>query len=191
MGQIWDKFQPAIAAAEFAWDLLRVLVLYVIPVGIATAFAVTALYQAGHGSAVGVLLAGEFVGGMALAVIGHWGGQPSSPTVRQINRRAAVILPLAAVALATLLAGMAVRPAVLGVVVAGALIMGVPAAGALVVSELLYRGRRRRAVADVDQAPCDDELATVYIGGQGDLVTVPAAPASDPSQCARWEVGID
>lgn len=88
--------------AAIAWDALRVLALFVAPVGLATFEAVAILAQAGYLVAAWLTIALVFLLGVAVA---RTAGRPvpSSPTVRRINRRAAIVLPAAAVLLAGLL----------------------------------------------------------------------------------------
>lgn len=67
MGQIWDKVQPALDAAEFARDALRVLVLYVVPAGWATLEVVAYLARTDHLAAAWLTLVVVALVGVAIA----------------------------------------------------------------------------------------------------------------------------
>jgi hypothetical protein len=163
----------ALDTAEFAWDVIRLGLFYVAPIGAATFVAVGYLDNTGHKAAAGVLLIIEFLIGVALARTGARPARHRSPSVRRINRRAAIILPIAAVALATLLAALAVKPVVPVIVGLLLVLFGLPAAlGAAV--HLWFERRRIESAPERSAPAADDELATVYIGGRGQLLTAPA-----------------
>lgn len=125
--------------AEYVWDALRVLVLYIAPVGWALITADTALVRDSHPIAAGVLTAAVYITGVGIVMLGC---RRRPATVHQVHRRAARILPAAAIGLALLVQLLAdYRPVVL---VAGAGIAGCVALYAVVG----FVGRRvRRAVA--------------------------------------------
>ena len=106
------------AAADTAWTTIRVLIYYVAPVGFGLIEAVTILQRTGHPIRAYLLIVAVATIGIGVA----WGGlhnlprwprrrRPVSASVRAINRRAAWILALAAVALATVMQIAATRPA--------------------------------------------------------------------------------
>lgn len=67
MGQIWDRFQPALDVADAAWDALRVLVLYVAPVGWGTFEVVAYLARTDHLAVAWLTIGVVFLGGVAIA----------------------------------------------------------------------------------------------------------------------------
>lgn len=148
MGQIWDRFQPALDVADAAWDALRVLVLYIAPVAYATFELVGVFARSGHLVAAWLTIGVVFLAGVAIARTAGptlaSGRRRRSPIVRRINRRAAIILPIAGVGLATLLAAIAVKPVLLGLLGVAVLLFVVPGLGALGGHELLHVLRRRR-----------------------------------------------
>lgn len=85
-----------------AAEVLRVLALFVAPVGLATFDVVAILAAASYVVVAWLTIAVVFLLGVAVA---RTAGRPvpSSPIVRRINRRAAIVLPVAAVLLAGLL----------------------------------------------------------------------------------------
>lgn len=140
MGQNWDNFRPArrlANAAEYLWDAVRVLAVYVAPVGWALITADTSLVRDGHPIAAGVLTAAVYITGVGIVMLGS---RRRPATVHQANRRAARILPAAAIGLALLVQLLAdYRPVVL---VAGAGVAGCVALYAVVG----FVGRRVRRV---------------------------------------------
>lgn len=146
MGQNWDKVQPAFGA-EFAWDALCALALCVIPAGFATFELVAVFARTGYLAAAWLTIGLVFLAGVAIFRTAGpsptSSGRRRSPIVRRINRRAAIILPTAAVLLATLMAAIVVKPVLLGLLGVALLLFVVPGLGALAGHELLHALRRR------------------------------------------------
>jgi hypothetical protein len=155
--QIWDSARsPALrhhltTLADWTWDTLRVLILYVAPTGIGLAEVLSYATQPGHRAGVYVLLLGLLVVGamLVMAALG-WHRRPhrpKSPTVRDVNRKAARILVPSALGLATLMAGIAVKPALLGIFGAWLLLVVLPITGAAWLTLRITRGKRGQVTA--------------------------------------------
>jgi fatty acid desaturase len=144
------------ATTELIQDALRALAVYVVPVGVVTVGLVAAFVWSGHLVAAWLTVVVVFLVGVAVARTAVSPAPPArhgrrrSPTVRRVNRRAAIVLPVAAVALATLMAGIAVRPVLAGLLGIAVLLFLVPGLGALAGYEMLRA--RRSALARGTQA---------------------------------------
>jgi hypothetical protein len=96
VGQIWDKVQPALDAAEFAQGVLRVLVLYITPAGWATFEVVAYLVRTDHLAAAWLTVVVVALVGVAIA---RTAAQPTRParTGHRWNRIRATLPTAAAV----------------------------------------------------------------------------------------------
>jgi len=114
-------------AAEYLWDALTVLILYVAPIGWALITADASLVHDSHPLLAGTLTAAVYIAGVGGVMLGC---RRPAATVQQVNRRAARILPAAGIGLALLVQLLAdYRPVVL---VAAAGVAGCVALGAVV-----------------------------------------------------------
>jgi hypothetical protein len=96
MGQIWDKYQPALDLADFAADALRVFVLYVAPAGWATFEVVAYLARTDHLAVAWLTIVVVALVGVAIA---RTATQPTRPawTGRRWNQLRAALPATAAV----------------------------------------------------------------------------------------------
>lgn len=132
-----------------AADLLPVVAFCLAPVAFVTFETVAILARTDHLAAAWLAIAVVFLAGVAIARTARRTARPRhcrhrSSAVRRIDRRAAIILPAAGVALATLMAGIAVRPVLLGLLGVAVLLILVPGLGALAGHELLALRRASR-----------------------------------------------
>lgn len=145
VGQTWDKGH----SGELIRDALLAL-RYLLPIGGASLAAVAILAWTDHVAAAWVVVGVGVLIGVAMARTSPAPRAPRRPrrarrqlsTVQCINRRATLVLPLSAVALATLMAGIAVKPAVLGLFAMFVLFPLATGLAALAVYELGHVVRR-------------------------------------------------
>jgi hypothetical protein len=137
-----------IFVSDLAWNIFRVLAYCVLPVAFATFEVVDILVRTGHRQAAWGVLAQLLAVGICILIIAlappETFSRRPSPTVRRLNRRAAMILPAAGLVLASLWAVIAIKPVLLGLVGVVLLLVGVPALGSLGGHELIELRRRRR-----------------------------------------------
>lgn len=92
--------------ADLAWTVFRWGVYYIFPLSVALTLILDRITSPGHQAGAYILLAALFVLAVVLVIVGSAerpAQRPRSATVRHLNRRAAVILPASAGALAAIM----------------------------------------------------------------------------------------
>jgi hypothetical protein len=189
MGQTWDETPYratvshlvralAVVAGTCAtiWLTVR-FVAYTLPLGWSAAVLGHEAIDHGYGLAVGVGLAAMVVVGLGIAIVGS--APPARHRARRrsaeheaITRRTLVWLPVSGVLLATVMAGIAAKPALLGILGCLAVAAGM-SVGAAVLAGWIARGLGAlvRLVRGAGRMPSGRDTAdtVVYASVHGDL----------------------
>lgn len=92
--------------ADLTWTVFRWGVYYIFPLSVALTLILDRITVPGHRAGAYVLLGALFVLAVVLVIVGpvdRLGPRPQSTTVQHLNRRAAIILTVSAIVLATIM----------------------------------------------------------------------------------------